>query len=186
MNGAGEPVAVSRAFLRKNGPPIAMPLEDFYRMLAALEKAGMTRERFMVFVLGKTGLRLGEFLGLRPSDFSFGDCEKKIAIRTSRRARPVWHRVSAEVAEVLEAWVRDRSLGPKDILFPYSKSMARHMFRCALKVAGLPSTFRIRSLRHMYGLTAVRAGVSRTMLAEILREPDLDVCDVYFRMAREN
>jgi site-specific recombinase XerD len=174
-----------------------LPLDEYHKLLDTLQSKGMEREHFLIHVLGKTGLRVSEFIELRAANLSLDGAEKKILVRTlhAREKHVGWHKISGETAGVFERWVFKHRIPPSTPVFsyrdkhgmlrPYTKRAAQSMFKKALKVAGLPESYSIKSLRQMYAITVARATGDVKMVTQALRDRDSRTAMEYVTMAEE-
>jgi len=164
--------------------PRAIAPEDIRTLLGAIEK---TRNRAMVFMLLRTGMRIGELLSLRLKDIDL--CEQKVFIHEARKTgagRVVYF--SADARDALLAWL-ERKDPRKDLVFYGQKyerltyAAARMMFVKCLKKAGLPGKgYTIHCLRHTFASELLNAGMRLECLQPLLGHTSIEVTRRYARL----
>jgi integrase len=161
--------------------PRAMDPDDVDRLLAV--KAS-TRDRAMIMLLLRTGMRIGELLRIRVSDVNMG--EQKILIyegEKNQRGRVVYFSDDAKMA--VAAWMKERKqgmellfYGPKGKVLSYPA--ARMMFVKYLEEAGLSQkSYTLHCLRHTYATDLINARMPLECLEKLLGHSRLDVTRRY-------
>lgn len=161
--------------------PRAMDSDDVDRLLAV---RGSVRNRAMVLLLLRTGMRIGELLRTRVSDVNTED--QKILIYEGEKnhlGRVVYFSDDAKVA--LQAWLkkRDRRM---ELLFYGNKGgalcyqAARVMFVKYLEKAGLSHKgYTLHCLRHTYATDLLNARLPMECLEKLLGHSRLSVTQRY-------
>jgi integrase/recombinase XerD len=164
--------------------PRAMDPEDVERLLAA---PGTERDRAMILLLLRTGMRIGELLNTRMVDLNM--TEKKILIYEAQKnhlGRVVYFSDDAKAA--LEMWLekRDRKYeilfyGPRGKVLSYPA--ARMMFVNSIDRAGLSHKgYTLHSLRHTFATDLLNAGMPLEVLEKLLGHTSLEVTRRYARL----
>jgi site-specific recombinase XerD len=164
--------------------PRAMDPDDVERLL---EAKGSVRDRAMVLVLLRTGMRIGELLNTRVSDVYME--EQKILIyegEKNQRGRVVYF--SEDAKEALKAWMhtRDRSMEPLFYGYkgkPLSYPAARLVFMKYLERAELSHKgYTLHCLRHTYATELLNARMPLECLEKLLGHTHLEVTRRYARL----
>lgn len=165
--------------------PRAMEPYDVKCLLAALEAV---RNRAMILVLLRTGMRIGELLDTRLSDVQLE--EKKILIyegEKNRRGRAVC--ISPDACEALTAWLEKRN--PQyDYLFyglrgqRMSYNNARVRFKQSLNRAGLAHKgYSLHCLRHTFATELLNAGMHLECVQQLLGHSNLEMTLRYAKLS---
>ena len=181
----GAEVLTRRIRLRQPEPlPRAMDPEDVQQMLSVIDQP---RDRALVLVLLRTGMRIGELLNTRLADVHLND--RKIDIyegEKNRLGRVVY--LSEDAVRALKHWweIRDPH---KDFLFyargkpSMSYSKARSLFEQILQKAGLSHQgYTLHALRHIFASELLNAGMRIECLQPLLGHRSLDVTRRYARL----
>lgn len=164
--------------------PRAMEPDDVNRLLAV---NGATRDRAMVLLLLRTGMRIGELLNTKVGDINLK--EQKIMIfesEKSRLGRVVYF--TDDAGDALKAWLKERD--PKEeFLFygrgsnPLTYPAARMVFVNYLNKAGLSHRgYTPHCLRHTYATELINAGMPLECLKELMGHTNLEVTRRYARL----
>ena len=164
--------------------PRAMEPDDVTEMLSVI---GKRRDRAMVLVLLRTGMRIGELLETRVSDINLK--EHTITIwqgMKNRRGRVVYF--SGDALCALRAWLRRRD-ATKPLLF-YGQGRnsltyqgARVMFKKYLSKAGLSHKgYTLHCLRHTYASEMLNAGMRLECLQQLLGHDNIEITRRYARL----
>lgn len=164
--------------------PRAMDPEDVQRLLAA---PGSERDRAMILLLLRTGMRIGELLNTRMVDVNMP--QQKILIYEAQKnhlGRVVYFSNDAKAA--LEMWLekRDRKhevlfYGPRGKILSYPA--ARMMFVKYIDRAGLSHKgYTLHSLRHTYATDLLNARMPLQVLEKLLGHRSLEVTRRYARL----
>ncbi len=168
-----------------DGLPRAMEPEDVRRLLGVVEDV---RDRAMVMVLLRTGMRIGELLRARLEDVLIG--ERKIVIfeaQKNRVGRVVY--LSDDALEALGVWLKTRE-AKRTFLFyaqgreTMSYTTARSMFFRYLIKAGLAHKgYSLHCLRHSFATELLNAGMPLECLQVLLGHNSLQMTRRYARLS---
>ena len=161
--------------------PRAMDPEDVEELLAV---KGNVRNRAMILVLLRTGMRIGELLNTRVADVQME--EQKILIyegEKNQRGRVVYF--SEDAKEALQAWLNKRDQRIELIFYGYkgrglSYQAARMMFVKYLEKAGLTHKgYTLHCLRHTYATELLNARMPLECLEKLMGHSRLEVTRRY-------
>jgi len=164
--------------------PRAMDPEDLRRLLWVLDDI---RDRAMVLVLLRTGMRIGEVLTTRLSELNIE--ERTITIfegRKNRRGRVVY--LSDDALAAVKAWLRKRDPHGQYLFYARSRATmsyttARMMFAGYLKRVGLAHKgYSLHCLRHTFASELLNAGMRLEYLQELLGHDSIEVTRRYARL----
>ncbi|MCP3873041.1 MAG: tyrosine-type recombinase/integrase, partial [Desulfobacteraceae bacterium] len=164
--------------------PKAMEIEDEAKLLSVIKHA---RNRAMILLLLRTGMRIGELLNLKANDIELAD--KKIDIweaQKNRVGRVVYFSEDASVA--LKVWLQQRD--PKKMYIFYAGKRdtltyagARIMFCKYLQKAGIDHKgYTLHCLRHTNASSLLNAGISLECLRELLGHTSVEETRRYARL----
>lgn len=167
--------------------PKAIPSEDIEDLLAATSKK---RDRALILLLLRTGMRIGELLSVKVSDIILP--ERKILLYVGEKnfhGRVVYFSEDAENA--LLEWLRVRN-SQKEYLF-YSPTRdnisyvaAWNVMRKLLKKADLLNKgYSLHSLRHTFATTMLNAGLRLEVLQQLLGHKEIDMTLRYARISNK-
>jgi integrase/recombinase XerD len=139
------------------------------------------RDRLILELQARCGLRVGESLKIRVSDIS----ERKIVLREPKSGKEAEVAYMPEpIAKRMEEYVRTQNLGPDDRLFPVSYSKVRSMIKDL--GAQLKMPIRPHDLRRHSATCASRNGVPLEIVSKvILRHQDLKTTQAYLGRVSE-
>ena len=165
--------------------PRAISPEDEERLLCA---NGSPRDRAMILLLLRTGMRIGELLNTTMRDVNLR--EQKILIFEAMKnhlGRVVYY--SYDAKEALEEWLGIRGPMPGFLFYGYrggalSYVAARMVFMRYLKRAGLSHKgYTLHCLRHAYATDLLNALMPIECLEKLLGHKSLDVTRRYARLS---
>ncbi|MEN8187996.1 MAG: tyrosine-type recombinase/integrase [Bacteroidota bacterium] len=171
--------------------PKAMEIEDEAKLLLVIKHV---RNRAMILLLLRTGMRIGELLNLQPQDIHL--TEKKIDIweaQKTRIGRVVYFSEDAAVA--LKAWLMQRDPEKMSVFYAGKRDTltyagARVMFCKYLEKANISHKgYTLHCLRHTMASSLLNAGISLECLRELLGHTSVEVTRRYARLTnktREN
>ena len=164
--------------------PRAMDPVDVRGLLSVIEDI---RDRAMILVLLRTGMRICELLATRLSDVNL--TERRITIREgakTRRGRIVY--LSNDARDAVRAWIKEGDVH-KEFLFyarrrnTLSYTSARHLFNKYLGQAGLAHKgYTIHCLRHTFASELLNAGMRLECLQQLLGHDSIQVTRRYARL----
>lgn len=161
--------------------PRAMDPDEVDRLLAV---KGSVRDRAMILLLLRTGMRIGELLNTRVMDVVME--EQKILIyqgEKNQRGRVVYF--SEDAKEALQAWLNQRDRRIELLFYGYkgkglSYQAARVMFAKYLEKAGLSHKgYTLHCLRHTYATELINARMPMQYLEKLLGHSRLEVTQRY-------
>ena len=164
--------------------PRAMDPDDVKRLLSVIDNP---RDRAMVLVLLRTGMRIGELLNTRMIDVHLR--ERRIDIyegEKNRLGRVVY--LSDDALQALKGWIKIRD--PQRELLIYTPrtgtmcyALARLIFNKYITKAGLEHKgHSLHSLRHTFASELLNAGMRIECLQPLLGHSSLDVTRRYARL----
>jgi integrase/recombinase XerD len=164
--------------------PRAIDPDDVNRLLAILDEV---RDRAMILVLLRTGMRIGELLNTQVRDLNLS--ERKIAIYEAEKngvGRVVY--ISKDALCALKAWLRRRD--PNNVLLFYGQGRssltyngARLMFLKYLKKAVLSHKgYTLHCLRHTFASEMLNAGMRLECLQPLLGHSNIEVTRRYAKL----
>lgn len=164
--------------------PRAIDPQDIQQLLAVIQKP---RDRAMLLVLLRTGMRIGELLDTRLSDLNLR--EKRIEIfeaPKNRSGRVVY--ISEDAHLALSKWLKLRK--PESLyLFhgpggrPLSYEAARARFKKYLDKAGRSHQgYTLHCLRHTYASELLNAGMRLECLQQLLGHSSIEQTRRYARL----
>jgi len=150
--------------------PRAMAPEDVKRLLAAITHV---RDRAMILVLLRTGMRIGELLDTKMPDVHLAS--RKIDIPQAQKTgvgRVVY--LSEDAREALQAWLRERQGHKAYLIYAMGRETmcygnARMIFKKHLAKAGLQNRgYTLHCLRHTFASEMLNAGMRLECLQALL------------------
>jgi integrase/recombinase XerD len=164
--------------------PRAMSPADVKKLLCVIDD---TRDRSLILLLLRTGIRIGEALGLRLNDLDIRD--RKVHLYEGEKnsmGRVVY--LSDDALFAMKLWLRDRDKNKEFIFYGRSHghlcySTARGLFVKYLKEAGLDQKgYTIHCLRHTFASELLNAGMRLECLQQLLGHHDTEVTRRYARL----
>jgi integrase/recombinase XerD len=163
----------------KQSPKVILDKEIVDEMIYSTRSG---RNRLMLELQARCGLRIGELLNIRVADIS----ERKILItqpKSGKEAETAF--MSEQIAKRLKEYVKDKNLSAEDRLFPICYSTARTFIRKLGKRLNL--TISPHDLRRYSATHASRNGVPLEIVSKIiLRHQDLKTTQVYLGRVSED
>ena len=164
--------------------PKAIAPEDVKALLSVIDN---TRNRALVLMLLRTGMRIGELLALRIQDIDLK--EQKVFIHEARKTgagRVVYF--SADAKDALVAWLQQKD--PREDVLAYGKkyesityAAARTMFLRYLKKADVfHKGYTLHCLRHTFASELLNAGMRLECLQPLLGHTSVEVTRRYARL----
>jgi integrase/recombinase XerD len=164
--------------------PRALDPEDVKKLLAVIDH---TRDRAMVLVLLRTGMRIGELLSLLVREVNLK--ERRVEIyeaEKTRVGRVVYLSEDARVA--LRAWFKERDPGKKLVFYAQGRctmsyNNARLRFNKYLARAGLSHRgYTLHCLRHTCASELLNAGMRLECLQQLLGHSNIEMTRRYARL----
>ena len=164
--------------------PRAIDPEDICRFLSVIQNV---RDRAMMLVLLRTGMRIGELLNTKVIDVNFD--EKRIEIFEAiknRVGRVVY--LSEDACDALTAWLKERSSQQAFLFYgwghqPLTYSAARTRFYKLMETAGLSHKgYTLHCLRHTFASELLNAGMRLECLQQLLGHSNIEMTRRYARL----
>lgn len=171
-------------------PAEVLPPEDVRALIKACSTRAPTglRNRALIAVLWRCGLRVGEALALEPRDVDLDAGTLHVRHGKGDRARTVG--LDAGTAALVGRWL-DRRAGlghnGRRRLFctldgrPLAQSYVRHLLRRLAAKAGVERRVHPHALRHTYAAELARDGTPMNVLRDALGHSSLATTDRYLR-----
>ena len=165
--------------------PRAIDPLDLKRLLSVIDKV---RDRALVLLLLRTGMRIGELLNTKVHDVDLNS--HRILIYEAEKnhvGRVVYY--SDDAKEALLSWLRVRNTFKENLFYgqgdkPLSYEAARSMFNKYLEKAGLLySGYTLHCLRHTFATDLLNARMPLECLRVLLGHTSLEVTRIYARLA---
>jgi integrase/recombinase XerD len=164
--------------------PRAMDPDDVRQFISAIDNP---RDRAMIMVLLRTGMRIGELLNTKMNDLHLRD--RKIDIyegEKNRQGRVVY--LSDDAMAALKAWLKIRGVHPEFLFYAQGRksmaySTARLIFEQYIAKAGLAHKgYSLHALRHTFASELLNAGMRIECLQPLMGHTSLDVTRRYARL----
>jgi integrase/recombinase XerD len=164
--------------------PRAMNPSDVRKLLSVIDDI---RDRALFLLLLRTGIRIGEALGLRVNDLDIRD--RKIDLFEGNKnsmGRVVY--LSEDALFAIKLWLRRRDKDKEFVFYGQSHghlcySTGRGLFVNYLKKAGLDQKgYTIHCLRHTFASELLNAGMRLECLQQLLGHQDIEVTRRYARL----
>ena len=165
--------------------PRAIDAQHLDQLLSVIDNR---RDRALILLLLRTGMRIGELLNCRLEDIDL--TEQKILIYQSDKTsvgRAVYY--SKDAQQALLAWLRVRDPLKEHVFYgrtakPLCYEAARAMFNKYLHKAGLQySTYTLHCLRHTFATDLLNARMPLECLQVVLGHTSLEVTRRYARLS---
>jgi len=164
--------------------PRAIPSEDMNALLAAIDKV---RDRAMILLLLRTGMRIGELLNVKVTDIILS--EQKILIYLGEKnyqGRVAYY--SEDAGTALHHWLKARNK-EKEYLF-YSRSREKLSYVAAwmimknllAKAVLSGKGYSLHALRHTFATDMLNAGLRLEVLQQLLGHRSIEITRRYARM----
>jgi integrase/recombinase XerD len=137
-------------------PPEPLVADEVHALLGACDAGTLSgiRNRALLVLLWRTGLRCAEALALRPSDIDFEAGTVRVLRGKGRRARTVG--IDGQALEVIRDWLERRPDGPGPLF-------------CVLTGASAGGPMHPRYVRALMARLGARAGIQHRVHAHGLR-----------------
>jgi integrase/recombinase XerD len=164
--------------------PRAMNPADVKKLLSVVDDI---RDRALILLLLRTGMRIGEALGLRLNDLDIPD--RKVHLFQGEKnsmGRVVY--LSDDVLLALKLWLRKRDQNKEFVFYgqgnkPICYSTGRSRFVRYLHQAGLETKgYTVHCLRHTFASELLNAGMRLECLQQLLGHQDIEVTRRYARL----
>jgi len=164
--------------------PRAMNPADVRKLLSVIDD---TRDRALILLLLRTGMRIGEALGLRLNDLDIRD--RKVHLFEGEKnsmGRVVY--LSDDALFAIKLWLRRRDKDKEFVFYGQGNrglcySAGRSRFVKYLKKAGLEQKgYTVHCLRHTFASELLNAGMRLECLQQLLGHQDIEVTRRYARL----
>ena len=165
--------------------PRAMDPDDLQKLLSVIDD---TRDRAMIMILLRTGMRIGELLNTKVSDVHIR--ERRIEIyegEKNRLGRVVY--LSDDAIRALRRWLQERNpweaylFSTHRSIYQMSYSTARLIFHRYLEKAGLRDRgYTLHTLRHTFATEFLNAGMRLECLQVLLGHRSIEETRRYARL----
>jgi len=163
--------------------PRAMHPDDVKKLLSIIDH---TRDRALILLLLRTGIRIGEALSLTINDLDLkGRTVHLYQGEKNDKGRVVY--LSNDAAFYLKRWLTLKD--PEQFVFarkeetPLCYSAARSLFKKYLIEAGLEHKgYTVHSLRHTYASELLNAGMRLEVLQQLMGHQDIEMTRRYARL----
>jgi len=164
--------------------PRAMNPADVRKLLFVVDDI---RDRALILLLLRTGIRIGEALGLRLNDLDIKD--RKVHLFEGEKnsmGRVVY--LSDDALFAIKLWLRRRDKNKEFIFYGQGNghicySTGRGLFVKYLKKAGLDQKgYTVHCLRHTFASELLNAGMRLECLQQLLGHQDIEVTRRYARL----
>jgi integrase/recombinase XerD len=164
--------------------PRAMNPADVRRLLYVIEDI---RDRALFLLLLRTGMRIGEALGLRLNDLDVKG--RKVHLYEGEKnsmGRVVY--LSEDALFAIKLWLRRRNKDKEFVFYGQSNghlcySTGRYLFMKYIKKAGLDQKgYTVHCLRHTFASELLNAGMRLECLQQLLGHQDIEVTRRYARL----
>jgi len=164
--------------------PRAIDPVDVRRLLSVIK---MARDRAMILILLRTGMRIGELLNTKVTDVNLS--EKRIEIfeaSKNRSGRVVY--LSDDACCALKTWLKQRCPQKEFVFYgrgreTLSYSAARMRFCKYLQAAGLlHKGYTLHCLRHTFASELLNAGMRLECLQQLLGHSNIEMTRRYARL----
>lgn len=165
--------------------PRAIDPDDVKLLLSVIKKV---RDRAMVLVLLRTGMRIGELLQTKLIDIDMKESKIEIFEAQKNRVGRVVY-LSDDAAEALNVWLKKRNKQKEYIFYSPSKNgmlsytACRAMFTKYLQKANLAfKGYTLHCLRHTFASELLNAGMRLECLQQLLGHSNIEVTRQYARL----
>lgn len=164
--------------------PRAIDSEDVKTLLSVVTEV---RDRAMIMLLLRTGMRIGELLNLSVADINLQEQKISIYIGEKNAQGRVVH-FCDDAREALKSWLRIRDPEQRYLFYgqrgrPLSYAGARKVFRKYLERSGLVvKGYTLHQLRHTFASELLNAGMRLEVLQQLLGHSTIEMTRHYARL----
>jgi site-specific recombinase XerD len=164
--------------------PRAIPAEDVLKLLTVVDRV---RDRAIVLLLLRTGMRIGEALNLQPTDVDLNERTVKIYEGEKNATGRVVY-LSEDARQAMATWLKARQVYKPRLFYgqghhPLCYNATRVMFKKYLHKAGLADKgYTLHCLRHTCATELLNAGMRIECLQQLLGHSKLEVTRIYARL----
>lgn len=160
--------------------PVALPksidADDVEKILSVIDN---TRDRAMIMLLLRTGMRIGELLNTKMSDINLEEQQIRI-IESEKTGTGRVAYFSNDAAEALYHWLKQRDFWKERLFYGQGResmtyAAARVIFKRCLDKAGLShKAYTLHCLRHTYATGLLNARIPIDCLRDLLGHKNLE------------
>ena len=164
--------------------PRAMHPADVRKLLSVIDDV---RDRALILLLLRTGMRIGEALGLRLNDLDMRDRKVHLFQGEKNSMGRVLY-LSDDVLLSLKVWLWQRDQNKEFIFYgqgnkPICYSTGRSRFLTYIQKAGLEQKgYTVHCLRHTFASELLNAGMRLECLQQLMGHQDIEVTRRYARL----
>ncbi|MGI9571663.1 MAG: tyrosine-type recombinase/integrase [Desulfobulbia bacterium] len=167
--------------------PKAIPDEDIKSLFNAVTSV---RDQALLMLLYRTGMRIGELLGVKVEDIVLHDQTILLYVGSKNyEGREVYY--SSDAEQALKQWLRSRDKTKRYLFYgrsdkPLSYVSAWTAMRKALERAGLlDKGYSLHNLRHTFATEMINHGMRVEVLQKILGHQDIEMTMRYARLSNK-
>lgn len=167
--------------------PKAIADEDIKALFAAVHSI---RDRALLILLYRTGMRIGELLQVKVDDIILPEQTILLYVGSKNyEGREVYY--SSDAEQALKDWLRTRDKTKRYLFYgrsdqPLSYGSAWAVMRKALERAGLSDKgYSLHSLRHTFATDMINHGMRVEVLQKILGHQDIEMTMRYARLSNQ-
>ena len=165
--------------------PLKLPVVlSQQEVIAIFDATRNIRHKTILMITYSAGLRMSETINLRVEDIDSG--RMQLRIRQAKGAKDRYGILSQVVLEQLRFYFK--TYKPKDWLFASQQSekisdkMVQHIFKAAIKKAGIIKKVSLHSLRHSFATHMMEKGVSLPIIQQLLGHKSLKTTSIYLHV----
>lgn len=181
---AGNGFSVAKSSKGKTFPAETLQRQEVLALLDACSGEHRARNRALITVLWRAGLRLGEALALRPHDIDHSAQTIRVLHGKGDKARTVG--IDKKSLEIIDEWLEeDRSASSNTLLFhtrngtPIQQAWVRQWLPRLAKKAGVRRRVHAHMFRHSFAVELVRENVPMPMIQALLGHASLNTTSIY-------
>ena len=145
------------------------------------------RDRAMILMLLRTGMRIGELRHLRVNDVDLTERTVKIYLGEKNSIGRVVY-MSADACKAVEKWLQQRNRKKAYLFYgqhgPLGYTVASNRLKRILKKAGLSDKgYTLHCLRHTFATDLLNAGMRLECLQQLLGHSSIEVTRIYARLS---
>lgn len=164
--------------------PRAIDPQDMGKLLSVIHHV---RNKAMIMLLLRTGMRIGELLALKLDDVNLRESRIEIfEARKTRIGRVVY--ISDDARRALTKWLKKRCNDKAHLFYAQGRNMmcyesARAMFKKYLNKAGLShKDYTLHCLRHTFASELLNAGMRLECVQQLLGHSSIEMTRRYARL----
>jgi site-specific recombinase XerD len=164
--------------------PRAIPPEDTARLLSVIDGV---RDRAMILMLLRTGMRIGEMMHLHVNDVDLAERTVKIYQGEKNSVGRVVY-LSEDACDAVSEWMRQRNPNKSYLFYgnngPLSYTACRLRMQHLMEKASLADKgYTLHSLRHTFATDLLNAGMRLECLQQLLGHSNIEVTRIYAKLS---